>query len=178
MENFFRRLNELIELVYYKYCYPLISPKWRSHMNALEVIDALCDIMENLEGRFDWGRDEDGSWLDIISDATNYGIRYHTANVEQPGILFNAKPNIDINLRKNLAGVIGWLEEHHFDYKPRPYVPTGVAFKWNKRGTLNISWECHSAKKARKQVNKEISCTPQEYPFLQQALTKESEDEC
>lgn len=61
-------------------------------MNALEVIDALCDLMEGLEGRFDWGKDEDGLWLDIISDATQYGIRYHTSNVDVPGMLYKAQP--------------------------------------------------------------------------------------
>lgn len=145
-------------------------------MNALEVIDALCDMMQNLEGRFDWGSDHEGIYLDIISDATHQGIRYHTYDAHEPGLLYDARPDIDIHLRRNLRGIIGWLEEHHANLDdPRPYTPTGVAFKWNRRGTLNISWYCHSAKKSRKQVNKEISCTPQEYPLLQQALAATEE---
>lgn len=148
-------------------------------MNALEVIDALCDLMEGLEGRFDWGKDEEGIWLDIISDATQYGIRYHTSNVDVPGMLYKAQPKVDYHLRRHLRGVIGWLEEHHAENldKFRPYTPSSVAFRWNKRGSIRIDWRVENKHQSRFTVNKDIpEIAPTDLPFLHKALSGESED--
>jgi hypothetical protein len=148
-------------------------------MNALEVIDRLCDLLEGLEGRFDWGSDEQGPYLDLISDKNFVCIRYHTFDIEYAGVFYEADAALDIQLRKNLRGIIGWLEEHHMaDFTPRPYTPINVSFSWHKSGNLNIRWQVQTRKgQPTFQANKEpVEIQQEEFPLLNEARQRERSD--
>ena len=137
-------------------------------MTALDILHEITKLTKDLEGRFVTGKDECGLWLEIRIPAADLNIRYYAEDIDCPGLLSSSRPDLDQAIRRNLTGIIGWLEEWSSDCKSKIYVPQEVGFNWTKKGRIAISWSNGKGTPLKYYVNSNLS--RESFPYLNKFL--------